>query len=241
MKSRKLGIGLLATAAMMVMAFGASSASATEVVPANTKVTATSKTEEFQQWPKFLPNNAYNPFFTACEESEAQFTTPATGGGNFNANINQVGTGTLSQGQGSVSSQIQFADFDECALYVTETGKTEDGVEVTEAVVRTTEDDWTVAGWGLSSSFAMVAVGVPDEGAEIEIPATGCVITVGQGQQSVIMGEYDNAGNLELDGQLKFVTNDAEACALPVPLAKPAQFEGSYSVTTPNGTFEVLP
>jgi hypothetical protein len=227
MRHTKLGFGLLATAAMMVMAFGASSASATEVTPVNTKITASLQPETQS---RLISKNAYATTFLSCKKASAQFTTPPGGGqpAGMNQNVNRTNVGTFSQGAGSVTAQIQpEPKFEECALVLGDPAKPEkQGMELAPVTVAT-GSGWTLSVWGLTDESAMAAIGVPGGSAVIVIGAE-CVITIPpSGEQGVVMGEYSNTTQkLRLDGQLKFAENGK--CG---GLLSPAQYEATFNLS----------
>ena len=254
MKVRKsLGFGLIvALAAMATMAFAASSASATEVVPAGKQIAASLK-EDTQS--NFYPKNGYNSVYLSCEDSTARFKVPAKEEGQ-QYNENDLEVGTLSQGQGSVSLQVQpEPEFLECAVWLSEEQGAK-GVKVAGAEVATT-DKWMLAAEEKNiggTSIAQLAIGVPQAGATITIdnqavpPVDVCDITIGDGQQSVVMGSYDNATQqASFDGQLKYTTTPLlpeEAGCESVEGRSPAQYEAEYVTSVvgqPLEDFEILP
>lgn len=248
-RNKSLGFGLMAAlAALAVMAFAATSASATEVKPANTKIKATLQAETQS---RFIPKNAYSNTFLSCTTSSAEFTTPPSEGqpGGMSQNQNSAGVGTNSQGLGSVTMQIQASqeaagfngpEFKNCSVreFVGEETAKDPGQEIAPATV-TTSAGWTIAGWGLSAAEGMLAVGVPDQGATISfnVGLGECVITIGDGSQTVVMGEYDNENHkARIDGQVKYKVNNEAACA-GLGGETPAQFEGTYDA---NENLEVV-
>jgi hypothetical protein len=270
---KPIGLALLvAAAATMVMAFAASSASATVVTPANQKIKATLKKQADQAEPhaKLLPKNAYSEFFLSCQKSEAEFTVPdgtaQPTGMKQNTNRGQlegaseVGegehVGTFSQGPGSVSMQIQEKPkFEECTVRqgkVAEPHK--QGTAIGTATVTTTEG-WTLAatsqlavGKKENVNVPEMAIGVPQAGAVIKtnVPTVGeCEITIGESQQTVVMGIFVNLTHqVRFDGQVKYTTNPLTVggCTGLEGLS-PAQFEAEY-LTTGGGAgkeLEILP
>ena len=254
MKGRKsLGFGLMvALAAMATMAFAASSASATEVVPAGKKIKATLVEDKES---RFIPKNGYDELYIACDSASAEFSVPdgaAQPAGGMKQNQNKPGIGALSQDQGSVSMQIQDQpSFTNCDLRESapEPPTQAKGTDIVEMTITTTEG-WTLAAWGLAatggSPDAMMAIGVPDAGLTYSYtipPFETCVVTIGEAQQTVVMGEFDNDTHLaRFDGQVKYTTNGSPAC--PPPAESPAQFETELDtevVEDPEQDLEVLP
>jgi LysM repeat protein len=250
---KPIGLALLvAAAAMMVMAFAASSASATEVTPANKKIKATLVSGTFS---KLLPKNAYSTTYVSCTAAEAEFTTPTSEGqpGGMSANKNsgepkqeKGGVGTFSQGQGSVNMQVQenLPKFTGCSLRELDPAKPHEfpGKEIQPATVSTVKSGFQLAGWGLNKTEAMVALGVPGESITIALSGTECVITIGTtaSETNVIMGEFNNGTHrARFDSQIKFKDNGKCGTIL-----SPGQYEGEFNtevVGQPTESFSILP
>ena len=222
MKGRKsLGFGLMvALAAMATMAFAASSASATEVVPAGKKIKATLVEDKES---RFIPKNGYDELYIACDSASAEFSVPdgaAQPAGGMKQNQNNREIGTLSQGSGSVSAQIQDQpSFTDCDLRESAPSPPTQakGTDIVEATV-TTAEGWVIAWEQVTiivdkkpvASIIQQVLSVPDAGATIEYELFGftCVITIGEEQQTAVMGEYVNDTSMgSFDGQVKYTTN----------------------------------
>jgi hypothetical protein len=209
--------------ALGVLGISATSAWATKVTPSNTPQTATLAPGALAE---FKPNNAFNPFWTVCEESEAKFTTPNNAV--VESNINRETVGTFSSGPGSVTANLtQPPTFKKCSVVF-------EGAPVAgaEATTNANNGNWSVAMEGLGTTGGIVGIGVPKEGAEITVPGTECRITVSPDQSSVVMSRYTNAtSSLLVDGQIALKEN-APKCeeVVGVPFISPAQFEAHYTV-----------
>jgi hypothetical protein len=269
----RLGLALfVAAAATMAIAFAASSASATVVKPANTKVTGELQVGERS---RLLPKNAYAEVFLSCKKSKTEFTVPSETaqptGMKQNTNRGQKAgeselgegehVGTFSQSPGAVSMQLQEQNkaagfegpsFEECSVRKASPEKPhEEGTEIAAATVTTTTG-WTLAatsqpavGKKETINLPLLAVGVPDKGAVIKFTLPGkeeCVVTIGEGQQTVVTAEYSNTTHkASIDGQVKYTVNNEVACE-GLGSVSPAQFEGQYLLTAAEGkSFEVLP
>jgi hypothetical protein len=210
-------------AALSVLGVMAASASATKVTPSNTAQTATLAAGSLAE---FKPNNAFNPFWTVCEESEAKFTTPNSAV-NEN-NINRTAVGKFSSGPGSVTANLTAPPtFNKCSVVF-------EGAPVAgaEATTNANNGNWSVAVEGLGTTGGIVGIGVPKAGAVITVPGTECRVTVSPNQSSVVMARYTNAtSSLLVDGQIALEEN-APKCAevTGAPFVSPAQFEAHYVV-----------
>jgi hypothetical protein len=239
---KPIGVGLVTVlTALGVLGVSATSAWATEVLPANTAITATLKSGTMSA---FYPANAYAETSLRCKASTAKFKTP-TGGlnpeaGEFNNNKNRgpnegvpSPVGTFSTGPGSVIADLtEPPSFSECGVYAW-TGSS--WAEVEGATVATNADNgnWSVAAVGMPSEgneLGAAAIAVPKAGAEITSPA-GLKIVVSPTEASSVTALYNNVSStLSVDGQLNFSSN--------AELPPPAQFEATYIA---NNGLEILP
>jgi len=240
---RRFNLALLAAlAAMSATALAASSAVATEVLPTNDKITAVNKTPT-----EFIPNNAYSTVGLNCYDSEAGFVVDNT----RDRNINRPKTGTFSDDSGSVITDMNDNDqdpsarapvFDDCWVSVWDPMNPQDPpTDIDDDVTVTTSDVngwWTIAADAVKEREEndVVAIGVPMEGATVDIGLLGCTITVSPNQASSVMadftdGDKQTAANLQVDGQIDF-----DGCDLD----SPAQFEGDFAVTSASGAAVVI-
>lgn len=227
MNTRK-SIGLLAfLAALFAFALGASSASATIVVPPN-KAIELKSTETL-----FLPENAYGEVWLKCTSSVARFTTPpgrAKGGTarvGIDQNVNRTAIGTRSTGAGGVWADLtEPPTFSGCHLFK---GSTEG--EEAKVKANNTNGNWSVTGNGVSEAAGSAAIGVPKAGATIEV--AGTTLTISPEEASAVFApEYRNATHtLRVDSQIRFNPGLSG-------LVSPAQFEATY---TANNELEILP
>jgi hypothetical protein len=235
---KRIPVSLIAALlALGMLAFGATSASATAVTPPEAEITATLAAGTTS---KFLPANAYAETSVQCESSEAEFTTPngefEPGEGKFRYNTNRgaiEAVGAFSESAGSVIMDLtEPPTFNECFIYEW-SGTAWVKNEEAPASVSTNNDngDWTFAALQLTEWQGQASIGVPTAGAEIEIPALACTEVVSPTQaSSVAAPAYVNeTQKLFVDGQI-----DGSGCPLPTP----AQFEAIYDLTE---TFRILP
>lgn len=241
---KKWAMGLLAfLAAFGLYAVSAvEKAGATVITPANTAVGFSNALDgSGNPIPTyFVPNNAFGtgaaPTYTqaglGCTASTADLTVPTNvlnrgALGPWQNNENNPGVGDHSTDSGSVITDLDpKPEFDDCNVYLFSVGSPPANTFVPAAV--TTEDGWTVSGDSLNDDEARVAIGVPFDGAIVDIQAVGCQIVVSPDKASAVMADYYNADNrLEVDAQIDIDAN-ANCQGLGVTNAAPAQFEGDY-------------
>jgi hypothetical protein len=210
---KRMGLGaLVALAAVLAMALTASSALATEVLPASTTITATNSGTT-----NFLPENAFSALKVECKKSTAVFKTPEVG--TLKLNQNKTSVGTNSTGSGAVTMAISEKSFTECA--------TNTGVAATV----TTAGNWGIAANSVGTTGGTLDIATPEGAATIALAGElKCSIVVSKGQASVVTGNYTNSTKTNaFDAQLK-----GEGCGLP-PIS---QFEAKYTL---NNSFEIKP
>lgn len=227
--------------ALAVCAFGALSvgtASATEVLPANTAFTASLAAGPTGTLSVFVPTNAFSETGVGCTESAITGTVPTAVAGTL-LNQNKPEVGTHSTGYGSVSMGI-VPSFKKCAIYAW-TGSPAKWVKVEPEipVEVTVTTGWTLAAFRNATSAAYTAAGVPAGGATIKYTVSGapCELKVSPGVATAVFDEWTNgtattASKDRVDGQIPFTAVGA-ACSG----SSPAQFEATYSVVK-NGTSE---
>jgi hypothetical protein len=227
-------ISLIAVlAALAMLAVSATSAWATEVTPAEEKVELNLAAGSSAD---FIPNNAFNPAYVRCTTSHA---ATEIGGGALETNKNQSGVGAFSSGSGSVLLTAEAPPtFENCGVFVREkpgeVGKEE--ISGVTSVANNTNGEWTIAHLGQSSTGGIGAIGVPSNGVTVTIPLGGgnnCILTISPGEASSVTGVFTNntPSRLAVDGQVNFAQS---ALCAALGVETPAQFEGTYDVTTAN-------
>jgi hypothetical protein len=223
------------TAAIIALAFMASTASATRVKPANTKITAT--LTPGTNW-RLLPNNAYNTVYLSCSKSEFTFTTSIEGEKPLNTNRTSVGT--FSRGPGSVRMEVGGVGptLGECLILLGNPEKPlEEGVGI-GVMVFTHEfaganppgidaDEFLVEK-NVVNLIALTMPSVLAKGGNFPCEGTETIFPV-SGKPGVLVGEYTNkTKQLKLDGQVL-----ASGCFGSTT----AQVEASYTF---NEGFEII-
>ncbi|MBS1886818.1 MAG: hypothetical protein JSU06_06485 [Actinobacteria bacterium] len=228
MNTRK-SIGLLAlVAALGALAVSAASASATVVTPAATAVTITQK----GQSPGFVTENAFATTSVQCKKASATFTTPSATNPPAN-NKNQVGVGTQSTANGSVTWDSGKPAFEECAVYSFAGGKWTETAQKAVVATNETSGKWTVSATNGYAGSGAFFITIPPKGATIELTGTGCTITVSEGRPTAVGGIYLNlTKELQVDGQVPFTSTSPIGCGG----VSPAQFEAQF---TANSGFEI--
>jgi hypothetical protein len=233
MRNRKLGLGLLATAAMMVMAFAATSASATVVSPAGKAITATQVATGQENPNHFTVNNAYGGTLTNCAKASFKAQVPVNGEHDLNENQPQVGT--HSQTAGSVYMDLDEVKFEECAVYAW-SGEHTKGEPQAPSVVTTTEG-WAIGLHRITNGPAIAAISVPAQGATINIAGGLCVLEVAPaGETAPATGLWTNGApsQLRVDAQIPLAQKSGNCAAIGINLGQPAQFEATFNVTVDN-------
>lgn len=234
--NKPIGVGaIVAIVAMLALALGASSASATRITPANENIKATNSGTT-----KFIPENAFAETSIQCKKSTVTGTTPTQVEPATQNNTNRTGTGTRSTGPGSVIMPIT-PTFEECGVYTWNGTAWVEKVAAT-TTVSTANGNWTFAALRAEAAkeandMNIAAFGVPKAGASIEfnIGLGPCTITVSPADASAVTGIWtnNNPSSVKVDGQIRFT--DAAGCS-GFNTGNPAQFEATYTVvTTPGG------
>jgi hypothetical protein len=217
-------LGLLT--AIGVLAPGAA---ATKVTPAN-HVVALAQTG---QAPGFVSKNAWTKQSVQCTTVTAESKVPSEEANEEN-NTNRTGVGEFSTGPGSVLMPLSTPQFKNCNIYVPNGagGWTNTGV-VANVNTNAINGAWSLTAYARETpTFAIATVNIPKGGAEIEIPAAACILTVFPTESGSVNADWINGTNSEnnpsttrIDGQVSFARS-AASC----PEGSPAQYEATFSV-----------